>query len=241
MAVTRIFGSSIKRREDPRMITGRGMYKDAVKLPGMAYMPILRSPYAHARITRIDTSRARQHAGVYAVFTGKDLLDKVGPIPVGIIIPDVDQKVPPYRALVTDTARFTGDGIAAVVASSPYVARDALDLIEVDYEPLPVVTTPVAAVADGAPQLHEDAPGNLSFHWKIATGDADTAIRDGEVVIRQRFVQQRLIPNAMETRGDVAQWTPGADELTLWTTSQNPHIARFLLAVANRHPENKVP
>jgi carbon-monoxide dehydrogenase large subunit len=240
MAVTRVFGSSIKRREDPRMITGRGMYTDDVKLPGMAYMAILRSPYAHARITRIDTSRARQHSGVYAVFTGKDLQDKVGPIPVGIIIPDVDQKVPPYRALVTDTARYTGDGIAAVVASSPYVARDALDLIEVDYEPLPVITTPEAAVADGAPQLHEDAPSNLSFHWKIATGDADMAIRDGEVVIRQRFVQQRLIPNAMETRGDVAQWTPGADELTLWTTSQNPHIARFLLAVTNGIPENKI-
>jgi carbon-monoxide dehydrogenase large subunit len=240
MAVTRLFGSAVKRREDPRLITGRGMYTDDVKLPGMAYLAILRSPYAHARITRIDTSRARQHPGVYAVFTGKDLHDKVGPIPCAWLIPDSDLKVPPYRALATDTVRFTGDGVAAVVASSPYVAQDALGLIEVDYEPLSVVTTQEAALAEGAPQLHEDAPRNEAFHWKVAAGDIETAMREGDVVVRQRFVQQRLIPNAMETRGAVAQWAPGMDELTFWNTSQNPHIARFLLSVTNAIPENKI-
>jgi carbon-monoxide dehydrogenase large subunit len=240
MAVTRLFGSSVKRREDPRMITGRGMYTDDVKLTGMTYMAILRSPYAHAHITRIDATRARSHAGVYAVFTGKDLEGKVGPIPCAWLIPDSDLKVPPYRALATDTVRFTGDAVAAVVASSPYVAHDALELIEVEYESLPVVTTQQAALAEGAPQLHEDAPGNLAFHWKFASGDAEAAIRDGEVVLRERFVQQRLIPNAMEPRGDVASWDAGMEELTLYSTSQNPHIARFLLSVTNALPENKI-
>ncbi len=240
MSVTRLFGSAVKRREDPRMITGRGMYTDDVKLPGMTYMAILRSPYAHARINRIDTTRARQHPGVFAVFTGQDLEGKVNPVPCAWLPPDSELKVPPYLALAKDTVRYTGDGVAAVVASSPYVAKDALDLIDVEYEALPVVTTQDAALAEGAPQLHADAPGNQAFHWKFASGDVDAALRDGEVILHQRFVQQRLIPNAMETRGDVAQWIPGADEMTLYSTSQNPHIARFLLSVTNGIPENKI-
>ena len=137
MAVTRLFGSSVKRVEDPRMITGHGSYTDDIKLPGMAYLAILRSPYAHARIKRIDTSRAKQHPGVYAVFTGHDLDRQGRPIPCAWLIPDSDLKLPPYRALCTDTVRYTGDAVAAVVASSQYIAHDALDLIEVEYEPLP--------------------------------------------------------------------------------------------------------
>jgi carbon-monoxide dehydrogenase large subunit len=240
MAVSRLFGSSVKRREDPRLITGRGVYTDDIKLPGMAYMAILRSPYAHARIRRLDTSRARQHPGVYAVFTGKDLQDKVGPIPCAWLIPDSDLKVPKYCALAGDTVRFTGDGVAAVVASSQYIAHDALDLIDVDYDPLPVVTTQAAALAEGAPQLHADVAGNLAFHWKFAAGDVDRALAEAAIVLRERFVQQRLIPNAMEPRGALAQWVPGADELTVWNTTQNPHIARFLLSVTNGLPENKI-
>jgi aerobic carbon-monoxide dehydrogenase large subunit len=240
MAVTRMFGASVKRREDPRMITGRGMYTDDVKLPGMTYLAILRSPYAHARITHIDVSRARNHPGVLAVYTGKDLDGKLEPMPVGWLIPDSDLKVSQYRALCTDKVRFTGDGVAAVVATSPYIARDALDLIDVDYDALPVVTSQEAALAEGAPVLHEQAPGNLAFHWRFAAGDADAAIRDGEVVLRERFVQQRLIPNAMEPRGNVAQWDPGMQEMTLYSTSQNPHIARFLLSVTAGIPENKI-
>jgi carbon-monoxide dehydrogenase large subunit len=240
MAVTRLFGSSVKRVEDPRFISGHGSYTDDIKLPGMAYMAILRSPYAHARIKRIDTARARAHPGVYAVHTGKDLHDKVGPIPCAWLIPDSDLKLPPYRALCTDTVRYTGDAVAAVVASSQYIAHDALDLIEVDYDPLPVVTTQDAALAAGAPQLHEEAPGNLVFHWKFAAGDADRALAEAEVTLKERFVQQRLIPNAMEPRGAIAQWMPGADELTFWNTTQNPHVVRYLLSVTNGLPENKI-
>jgi carbon-monoxide dehydrogenase large subunit len=216
------------------------MYTEDVKLTGMTYMAILRSPYAHARITSIDTSRAKALHGVIAVFTGKDLEGKLNPIPCAWLIPDSDLKVPPYKALATDTVRYTGDGVAAVVASSPYIARDALDLIDVQYEPLPVVTTQETALAPGAPQLHEEAPGNQAFHWKFATGDVDQAFNDAEIVIKQRFNQQRLIPNAMETRGAVAQWDPGMEELTLYNTSQNPHIARFLSCVVTGIPENKI-
>ncbi|HEY7984367.1 MAG TPA: xanthine dehydrogenase family protein molybdopterin-binding subunit [Ktedonobacterales bacterium] len=240
MSVTRLFGSSIKRREDPRMITGHGQYTDDVKLTGMTYMAILRSPYAHARIKSLNTDKAKAHPGVFAVYTGKDLAGKVNPIPTAWLIPGADLKTPAYPALASETVRFTGDGVAAVVAASAYIARDALDLIEVEYEALPVVTTAEAALAPGAPVLHADAPGNRAFDWKFANGDADKAFGAAEVTVRHRFVQQRLIPNAMETRGNVAQWDPGTEEMTLWSTSQNPHIVRFLLSVVNGIPENKV-
>ncbi len=240
MAVSRLFGATVKRREDPRLITGKGMYTDDFKLPGMLHMAILRSPYAHARITRLDVSKAQQTPGVHAVITGKDLPGNVNPIPTAWLIPASDLKTPPYHALAIDHVRFTGDGVAAVIAETPAIARDALDLIDVNYDPLPVVTETEKALAAGAPQLHDEAPGNQAFHWSFANGDADAAFNNAEVVIRQRFVQQRLIPNAMETRGAVAHWQPGADELTLYNTTQNPHIARFLISVTNQIPENKI-
>src|SRR5262249_18724642 len=192
MSVTRLFGASVKRREDPRLITGRGTYTDDVKLPGMLYMAVLRSPYGHARITRLDVSKAKQLPGVQAVLTGKDAEGKVNPVPCAWLIPDSDLKTPEYRVLAMGRVRFTGDGVAAVMADSPAIANDALQLSEVDYEPLPVVTTQEQAAASGAPQLHESAPGNQAFHWKFASGDIDGAMRDAEVIIRQRFVQQRL-------------------------------------------------
>lgn len=240
MAVTRLFGAAVKRREDPRLITGEGYYTDDFKLPGMLHMAVLRSPYAHARIAKLDVTKAQLHPGVHAVFTGSDLAGKVNPIPCAWLIPDSDLKVPPFTALATDKVRFTGDGVAIVLAQDPYVARDALDLIDVDYEPLPVVTNQEQAMAPGAPQLYDEVPGNLAFHWKFANGDPDGALRDAEVVLRQRFIQQRLVPNAMEPRSAVAQWTRGADELTLYNTTQNPHIARFQIAVTLGIPEHKV-
>ena len=240
MAVSRLFGATVKRREDPRLITGKGMYTDDFKLPGMLHMAILRSPYAHARITRLDVSKAQQTPGVHDVLTGKDLPGNVNPIPTAWLIPASDLKTPPYHALAIDHVRFTGDGVAAVIAETPAIARDALDLIDVNYDPLPVVTETEKALAAGAPQLHDEAPNNQAFHWSFANGDADAAFNNAEVVIRQRFVQQRLIPNAMETRGAVAHWQPGADELTLYNTTQNPHIARFLISVTNQIPENKI-
>ncbi len=240
MSVSRLFGATVKRREDPRLITGKGMYTDDFKLPGMLHMVILRSPYAHARITSLDVSKAKQLPGVHAVLTGKDLAGKVNPIPTAWLIPASDLKTPPYPALATDYVRYTGDAVAAVVAETPAIARDARDLIDVNYEPLPVVTETEKALAEGAPQLHDEAPGNQAFHWSFANGDADGAFNNAEVIVRHRFVQQRLVPNAMETRGAVASWQPGADELTLYNTTQNPHIARFLISVTNNIPENKI-
>ena len=240
MSVSRLFGATVKRREDPRLITGKGMYTDDFKLPGMLHMAILRSPYAHARITALDVSKAKQTPGVHAVLTGKDLDGHVNSIPTAWLIPNSDLKTPPYLALAKDHVRFTGDGVAAVIAETPAIARDALDLIDVNYEPLPVVTETEKALAAGAPQLHDEAPNNQAFHWSFANGDADGAFANAEVVVRHRFVQQRLIPNAMEPRGAVAHWQPGADELTIYNTTQNPHIARFLISVTNNIPENKI-
>ena len=240
MAVTRLFGASVKRREDPRLITGRGMYTDDIKLPGMVYMAILRSPFGHARINRIDTTAAKRHPGVQAVFTSEDTEGKVNPMPCVWLLPDSEIKNPDFPVLAKGTTRFTGDAVAVVVADDPYVAHDALDLIEVDYEALPAVVDEVEAMQPGAPQLHEIAPNNVNFHWKFANGDADAALRDAEVVVKQRFIQQRLVPNAMETRGAVASWNPGAEELTLYLTSQNPHIARFVFSLVNGIPENKI-
>jgi carbon-monoxide dehydrogenase large subunit len=235
-----MFGASVKRREDPRLITGDGMFTDDFKLSGMLQMAILRSPYAHARITRIDTTKAKAHPGVRGVFTAKDLEGKVGPMPCAWLVPDSDLHVPAYTALAADTVRFVGDAVAIVVADDSYIADDALDLIEVEYEELPIVVNQEEALKPGAPQLYADAPGNQAFHWKFRNGDADGALQRAEVRLKQRFVQQRLVPNAMEPRSSIADWNEGAGELTLYNTTQNPHIARFQIAVTQNIPEHKI-
>ena len=240
MSVTRMFGASVKRREDPRLITGQGMFTDDFKLPGMLQMTILRSPYAHARIKSIDTSKAKAHPGVHAVFTAKDLEGKVGPMPCAWLIPESDLKVPVYTALASDKTRFVGDAVAIVVADDSYIADDALDLIEVDYEELPSVTNQEEALKPGSPQLYDSAPGNQAFHWKFRNGDADGALANAEVRLKQRFIQQRLVPNAMEPRSSVADWNEGAGELTLYNTTQNPHIIRFQVSVTQNIPEHKI-
>jgi aerobic carbon-monoxide dehydrogenase large subunit len=240
MAVTRMFGASVKRREDPRLVTGQGMYTDDLKLPGMLQMTMLRSPHAHARITRLDVSKAKAHPGVVAVFTAKDIEGGIPPIGTAWLLPDSDLKVPVYTALATDKVRFVGDAIAAVVAENSYIADDAVDLIEVEYDVLPAVVNQEDALKPGAPQLYDDVPNNQVFHWKFANGDTDGVMAAAEVRLKQRFVQQRLVPNAMEPRSAVADWNPGAGELTFYNTTQNPHIVRFLIAATQGIPENKI-
>src|SRR5579872_5658881 len=243
MAVSKLFGASIKRREDPRLITGQATYTDDLQLPGMLHAQIVRSPHAHARIVRVDAAAARRHPGVVAVYTGKDLAGKLNPIPTAWLVPNADLKTPPHPALAVDVVRYVGDGFAVVVAESLYAARDAAALVQVQYAHLPAVVDQEQAVRDGAPQVHADVPRNVAFTWRVAGGDADQAFaeakRDG-VVVTQRFVNQRLIPNAMETRGVVARYNSGAGELTVWYTTQNPHIARFLMSVVTGIPEQKV-
>ncbi len=169
----RIFGSGIRRREDPRLITGSATYTDDFVLPGMVHAAMLRSPHAHARIKRIDADAARKAAGVLAVYTGQDVTAALKAVPCAWLLPNANLKIAVYEAICTQTVRYVGDIVAVVVADKTYQAYDALDLIEVDYEPLPSVTDPELALRTGAPQLHADVPHNEAFHWVVAGGDVD--------------------------------------------------------------------
>jgi carbon-monoxide dehydrogenase large subunit len=235
----RIFGSGIRRREDPRLITGVATYTDDLTLPGMLHAAMLRSPHAHARIGRVDVQRAAKAPGVLAVYAGRDV-HGLQPMPCAWLVPNSNLKVAPYPAIATDVVHYVGDIVAVVVAETPYQAHDALGLIDVEYTPLPSVIDPEAAAKPGAPQLHPDIPNNEAFHWTVAGGDLDAAFKKADVVIRERIVQQRLIPNAMEPRAALAQWSGASGELTLWNTTQNPHILRFLCSAVTGVPEDKL-
>src|SRR6266508_3666217 len=209
----------------------------------MAHLAILRSPYAHANIRGIDTSAAKAMAGVLAVFTGADI--PYNPLPMAWPAggsAGLQNNVNTPRVLATDSVKWTGEGVAAVVAETPEQAVDALAVIEVDYEPLPAVVDAEKATQPGAPQLHENAPNNIVFDWTVGDLDGtDRALADAEVVIRQRIVNQRLIPNPMEVRGDIGRYDPGTDEYTIWMSSQTPHIQRLLLsACVMGIPEHKI-
>ena len=237
---TRVFGSGIRRREDPRLITGRASYTDDIKLPGLVHAAILRSPHAHASITSIDTSGAEGQPGVIAVYTGADTDGVLNGLPCAWLIPDSDLKTPDHPAIAKDRVRYVGDAVAVVVAENRYQAEDALEHIEVDYEPLGVVMNPKAAAQDGAPQIHDDVDNNIAFTWALAGGDTDAAFSEADVTVSDTINLQRLIANPMEPRSAIAQWVAPTGELTLWNTSQNPHIARFLTSVVTGVPEHKV-
>src|SRR5690349_18084988 len=236
---TRLFGKSIKRREDPRFITGRGSYTDDLKLPGMTYAAFVRSPHAHAKIRKIDLSQAKAHPGVVAIFTGKDLAG-VNSLPCGWLLPDL--KVPPHPPLAVDTARYVGDPVAIVIAESQDAALDAADKVEVDWDVRPAVTATAKAAEKGAAQIHEVAPNNVAFKWQIGDAAAvDAAFKTAAVVVKKRIVNQRLVANAMEPRACVARFDPATADLTLWVTSQNPHVHRLLMtAFVLGIPEHKV-
>jgi carbon-monoxide dehydrogenase large subunit len=239
--MSKYVGTSMKRREDPRFIQGRGGYVANISLPGMAHLAVKRSPYAHAKIKKIDTSKAKAMPGVLGVFTGQDLIDGgVGALPSGWNVPN--QKVPARWPLMPDRVRHVGDGVACVVAESAYQAADAVDAIEVDYEALPAVVDAKKTTEPGAPLLHDDVPNNVSYTWAIGDKDAcEQGLKDAEHVVELELVNQRLIPNAMEPRAAVAQWNGFTEEMTLWTTSQNPHPIRLLLSLFTlKIPENKL-
>jgi carbon-monoxide dehydrogenase large subunit len=242
-APTNPFGKPIKRVEDPRFITGEGNYLDDIKLASMAHMAILRSPYAHANIRSIDTSAAKAAPGVLGVWVGADI--PYNPLPMAWPAggsAGLQNNVNTPRVLATDSVKWTGEGVAVVVAETEAQAFDALDLIVVDWEPLPAVVDAEKATQPGAPQLHENAPNNVVFEWSVGDkAGTDAAIDGAEVVVRQRIVNQRLIPNSMETRGDIGWYNPGTDEYTVWMSSQTPHIQRLLLtAFVTGIPEHKV-
>ncbi len=230
---TDMLGKSVKRVEDRRLITGGGRYVDDIKLQSMAYCAILRSPYAHANIRSIDTSAAKAMPGVVDVMVGADI--PYNPLPLAWPAggsAGLQNNVNMPRALATDSVKWTGEGVAAVIAETPEQAFDALEAIVVDYEPLPTVVDAEKATQPGAPQLHENAPNNIVFDWTVGDkAGTDAAVDAAEVVVRQRIVNQRLIPNPMETRGDIGLYNPGTDEYTIWMSSQTPHIQRILLAI----------
>jgi len=238
-----VLGQAIKRREDPRLITGEAKFLDDIQLPNMAYAAILRSPFAHAKIKSINTDKAKAHPGVIAVFTGKDFMD-VNPLPCAwqAEAGRIQNNVNTPRVLEVDRVTHTGMGVAVVVAEDRYTAEDALALIDVDWEPLPVVTDAEKATQPGAPQLHENAPNNIVMNWECGNKEAtDSALAASDVVIKQRLVNQRLIPTSMEPRGCIAQYLPASEEYTVWMTSQDPHIMRLLMtAFVFGIPETKM-
>ena len=238
MTTQSVLGESIKRREDPRLITGRGTYVDDVRLVGMLNMVLVRSPHAHANIRSVDTSAAESADGVVAVYTGQQLADELGSLICGWVVPDT--KEVPHPPLAVDKVRCVGDAVAAIAATSPQAAADAASLVQVDYEVLDAVVDMEAGVQDGVVQVHDDAPNNIAFEWEVGGGDFDAAASVADIRVTERIVNQRLIPNPMEPRGVVADFNPGTNQLTVWTSTQIPHLVRLLLALVTGHPEHQI-
>jgi len=230
-------GQPIRRREDFRFITGQGRYVDDIQIAGLLQMAILRSPHAHAVISRVDTSRARRAEGVQLVLSGKDLDGRIGAIAPNWIVPGT--KVPHRPVLAIDRVRFVGECVAVVVADTLVQAQDALELIEVDYEMLPAVVDEVEAIADGAAQLHDNVPRNVTTVYKTGGGDYAQAAREADRIVKLRVVNNRVIPTCMETRVVVAE--PHADEtLTVYLPSQVPHMHRRWIAETIGFAENRL-
>ncbi len=236
--MARYVGQRLKRTEDPRLITGTSHYVDDLTLPGMVHAHILRSMYAHARIKSLNTEQARRAPGVLAVLTGKDVAGKIGSVPCAAALPDL--KVPHHPVLALGKVRYVGEPVAVVVAVGPYQARDAVDLIEVDYEPLEAVVDPEASIKSGAPILHEEWDNNLAFTHSYESGDVEAGFKSADKVVSQRIVNQRLIPAAMEPRGVIAQYLPGENLLTVWSSTQIPHLLKTQLAIMVGLPENRL-
>jgi carbon-monoxide dehydrogenase large subunit len=222
-----LVGKKIRRREDPRLITGTATYVDDIKMPGMHHACIIRSPHAAAKIKSISAQAAKDHPGVAAIFTGADV-QQLGPVPCAASLPGL--RVPHHHLLAQDRVYYVGHPVAVVVATDRYLARDAADLIEVDYEPLPAVADPEKAISAGAPAVHPEWPDNTAFTFHQEGGDIEKAFKEADVIVKQRITSQRLIPTAMETRGVVAEWRQGEKSLNLYSSTQIPHLLRTMVA-----------
>jgi carbon-monoxide dehydrogenase large subunit len=245
--MTNYIGKAVKRVEDKRFLTGKGRYTDDIVLPGMLYAYIVRSPYAHAKINNIDTSRAENMDGIVKIYTGKDIAESgINGIPTGwqVNFKNGDtMKEPPHPLLVADKARYMGDGVAVVIAESREEARDAADEIDIDWEELPAVANAKKATEDGAPLVHDEAPNNKCFDWELGNPkeEVDKAMKQAHHITTLEFTNQRVIPNAMETRAAIGQYEEATGKYTLYTTSQNPHLTRLLLcAFVLGIPEHRV-
>ena len=239
-----VIGKAVRRKEDARFLTGTGQYTDDVNQPNQTQAFFLRSPHAHAKIRGIDTAKAKASPGVVAVYTGADL-EGVNGLPCGWLIHSTDgtpMKEPPHPVLAKGKVRYVGDHVALVIAETLAQAKDAAELIEVDYEVLPSVVNPIDALKPGAPQIHDEAPGNKCYTWALGDKAAvDAAFSKAAHVTRLDLVNNRLIPNAIEPRAAVASYSRADDAYTLYTTSQNPHVERLLMtAFVLGLPEHKV-
>ena len=232
----KLVGERVKRREDPRLIQGRATYVDDIKIAGMLHLAFKRSDVAHGRITSVDVSAALAMDGVEAIFTGADIAEMLGPMPIGTPFPS-----PPHRAVTPDVVRYAGEPVAVVVATNRYTARDAADAIVVDIDPLPAVVDLERAMTGQPAVIHPDFPNNLAvalvpsgtgvgLDGTVDDSAIDKAFASAEVVLSQRMVNQRLVPNAMEPRGVVAHFEPGKGSMTIWSSTQNPHILRTMIA-----------
>ena len=230
-------GRPVRRREDLRLITGTASYVDDIEMRGMRHAVIVRSPHAAARIRRVDTQLASSAPGVAAVFTGRDT-EGIGPVPCGASLPGL--RVPPHRVLAIDRVYFVGHPVAVVVATNRYLAQDAADLVQVDYDALPAVSEPEKALADNSPAVHPEWPDNISFTYHQEGGDVDRAFAEADLVVKQRITSQRLIPMALEPRGVIAEWRAADRQLNLYTSTQIPHLVRTLVARMLGLEENRL-
>lgn len=243
----KLVGQRVKRREDPRLIQGLGTYVDDLKIVGMQHVAFKRSDVSHGRIRSLDTSAAEGMPGVKAVLSGAQIAEFVGPMPIGTPFPSPD-----HHAVAVETVRYVGEAVAVVVAADRYAARDAADAIVVDYEVLPAVVDVEQAMTGQPAQVHADFENNLavalvpsgtgvSADLKTIDDSAiDKAFADAEVVVSQRMLNQRLAPTAMEPRGVVAHYEPGKDTMTIWSSTQNPHILRSFIAAMNGMGQDQV-
>lgn len=240
-----LIGTAVKRVEDKRFLTGKGRYTDDIVLPGQTYAYIIRSPFAHAKILNIDTSQAEAMDGVVDIIKGTDI-EGVAGVPCGWQVDFVNgdtMKEPPHPLLAVGKARHVGDGVAMIIAESYAIAKDAAELVQVDYEELDAVVDPRSAAQPGAPLVHDDVPNNMCFDWELGNPkeEVDAAMASAHHITILNFINQRVIPNAIEPRAAIGHYEGHSDKYTLYTSSQNPHLIRLLLcAFVLGLPEHKV-
>jgi len=231
-------GQALKRKEDPRLITGRATYVDDMVMAGQLHVAFVRSTEAHARIVSIDASAALAREDVEAVFTGADLTDMAAPCVFFWKPPGVDVRVPDHWPLARDKVGYVGQCVAAVIGRDKYSVVDAAEEVLVEYDPLPVVVDPEAALEDASPTVHDDYDTNSVFEWSIGGGDVDAGLADADVVVERRIVNHRTAGAAIEPRGVLATWQ--ADRLTLYSSTQIPHIARVVLSIQLGISEDRI-
>src|SRR5256885_1191506 len=227
----------MKRKEDPRMIRGISHYTDDLKLAGMVHCPFARSPHAHAEIQAIRTDAAKALPRVIAVYTSADTTS-LGPVPCAIQMPD--WKIPRQPVLAEGRVRYVGEPVAVVVAEDFYTARDAAELVEVDYEPLPVVTDLEKALSKDSPLVHEQFKSNQAFTHQLKNGDVEAAFKKADCTVKQRMMTQRLPPIAMDPRAVVAKYLPGKNRLTVWSSTKIPHLLKTQISLFVGLPETAV-